>query len=87
MENTNLQSSQLMNNPELLTRDEVAQLLHVSLSFIDHLNDLPSYKLGKKKLFNKAEVLEYLNKNRTTPLTYKISKTDKIFKSKEDADE
>ena len=58
MENTN-QSTQRMDNPELLTRDEVAQLLHVSLSFIDHLNDLPSYKLGKKKLFNKAEVLEY----------------------------
>ena len=87
MENTNFQSSELKENPELLTRDEVAQLLHVSLSFIDHLNDLPSYKLGKKKLFNKAEVLEYLNKNRTTPLSRKVSKTDKIFKSKEDADE
>lgn len=87
MENTNVLSSQLMENPELLTRDEVAQLLHVSLSFIDHLNDLPSYKLGKKKLFNKAEVLQYLNKNRTTPFTRKVSKTDKIYKSKEDADE
>ncbi len=71
MENTN-QSTQLIENPELLTRDEVAQLLHVSLSFIDHLNDLPSYKLGKKKLFNKAEVLEYLNRNRTTPLSRKV---------------
>lgn len=87
MENTNVQYSQLMENPELLNRDEVARLLHVSLSFIDHLNDLPSYKLGKKKLFNKAEVLEYLNRNRTTKLSHKMSKTDKIFKSKEDADE
>ena len=87
MENINVLSSQLMENPELLTRDEVAQLLHVSLSFIDHLNDLPSYKLGKKKLFNKTEVLQYLNKNRTPPLTQKVSKTDKIYKSKEDADE
>ena len=86
MENTN-QSTQLIENPELLTRDEVAQLLHVSLSFIDHLNDLPSYKLGKKKLFNKAEVLEYLNRNRIAPLSHNVSKTDKIFKSKEDADE
>ncbi len=76
MENTN-QSTQLIENPELLTRDEVAQLLHVSLSFIDHLNDLPSYKLGKKKLFNKAEVLEFLNRNRTTPLSHKVSKTEK----------
>ena len=87
MENTNLQSSQFMKNPELLTRDEVAQLLHVSVSFIDHLNDLPSYKLGKKKLFNKTDVLEYLNKNRTSSLSHKVSKTDKIYKSKEDADE
>ena len=87
MENTNLQSSQLMENPELLTRDEVAQLLHVSVSFIDHLKELPSYKIGKKKLFNKTDVLEYLNKNRTTSLSHKISKTEKIYKNKEEADE
>ena len=87
MEKTNLNLPQFSKEPELLTRDDVAKLLHVSLSFIDHLSDLPSYKLGKKKLFNKSEVLEYLSKNRTVPLSKNISKTEKIYKSKEVADE
>lgn len=87
MDNTNLNSPQFLENPELLTRDEVAQLLHVSLSFIDHLSELPSYKLGKKKLFNKKEVLEYLNMNRSIPINKTISKTEKTNKLKEVADE
>ena len=87
MENTNIESPQLLENPELLTRSEVAQLLHVSLSYIDHLPDLPSYKLGKKKLFNKREILEYLNKNRSVPIPKTISKTEKIRNAKEVADE
>ena len=87
MENTNIESPQLLENPELLTRSEVAQLLHVSLSYIDHLPDLPSYKLGKKKLFSKIEVLEYLNKNRSIPIHKVISKTDKIKNAQEVADE
>ncbi len=87
MEKTHLKSTQLNENPELLTRDEVAQLLHVSVSFVDHLKELPSYKLGKKKLFNKTDVLEYLNKNKTTSLSHTISKTEIIYKYEEDADE
>lgn len=83
MEKTNLNSPQFSADPELLTRDEVAQLLHVSLSFIDHLSELPSYKLGKKKLFNKSEVFEYLCKNRTIPSSKNVSKTEKIYKSQE----
>lgn len=83
MEKTNLNSPQFLADPELLTRDEVAQLLHVSLSFIDHLSELPSYKLGKKKLFNKSEVLEYLNKNRSVPFSRNVSKTEKIYESRE----
>lgn len=86
MERENLNSSQFLENPELLTRDEVAQLLHVSLSFIDH-SDLPSYKLGKKKLFDKKEVLDYLNMNRSKPVSKKVSKTEKISKTKEEANE
>lgn len=87
MENTNIESPQLLENPELLTRSEVAQLLHVSLSYIDHLPDLPSYKLGKKKLYNKKEVLEYLNMNRYIPVPKTVSKTEKIKNVKEVADE
>lgn len=87
MEKTNLSIPQFLENPELLTRDEVAQLLHVSLSYIDHLTELPSYKLGKKKLFNKLEVLEYLSKNRIVPLNNKVSKTEKILQIGEVADE
>lgn len=87
MNNTNLNSSQFLENPELLTRDEVAQLLHVSLSYIDHLTELPSYKLGKKKLFNKSEVLEFLSRNRSIPFSKTVSKTEKIKEVMEGADE
>lgn len=83
MEKTNLITPQFLADPELLTRDEVAQLLHVSLSFIDHLSELPSYKLGKKKLFIKSEVLEYLRKNRTISSSKNVSKTEKIYESRE----
>ncbi len=72
--------------PELLTRSEAAGLLHVSLSYIDHLSDLPCYRLGKKKLFSKAEILDYLSRNHVTPTARKVSKTDAI-KSKEAAND
>ena len=40
-----------------------------------------------EKLFNKREVLEYLNKNRSVPIHKAISKTDKIKNAQEVADE
>lgn len=87
MEKTNNQNPQFMENLELLSRPEVAQLLHVSISYIDHLSDLPSYKLGKKKLYNKQEVLEFLFTKRLIPVSKTISKTDQINNLKEVADE
>ena len=86
MDKTNLSSPQSWEMPELLTRSEVAQLLHVSLSYVDHLPDLPCYRLGKKKLFEKTEILIYLKENHVLPVAKTISKTDAI-NSKEDADE
>lgn len=86
MDNTNLKTPQFLENPELLTRSEVAQLLHVSLSYVDHLPDLPCYRLGKKKLFSKTEILDYLSSNHVQPVSRKVSKTDSIH-SKEDANE
>lgn len=79
MEKTNLTSPQSVAvDPELLTRSEVAQLLHVSLSYVDHLPDLPCFKLGKKKLFSKSEILNYLHRNHVQSSTRKVSKTDAI---------
>lgn len=72
--------------PEYITRSDVAVLLHASLSYVDHLDDLPFYRLGKKKLFSKAEVLEYIKRNHVTPVSRSISKTDAIH-MKEEADE
>lgn len=87
MDKTNTQKPQFLENPELLTRSEVAHLLHVSISYIDHLPDLPSYKLGKRKLYDKREILEYLFTKRLIPVSKPISKTDKIYNSQEVADE
>ncbi len=79
-------STQSLAEPELLTRSEVAQLLHVSLSYVDHLPDLPCYRLGKKKLFSKEEILDYLRSNHVVPVSRTVSKTDTI-KEKEAANE
>lgn len=76
--------SQSPAGPELLTRSEAAGLLHVSLSYVDHLADLPCYRLGKKKLFSKQEILDYLQSNHVTPAVRKVSKTNAL-NSKEDA--
>lgn len=84
MKKTNVQSPQFLEIPELLTRAEVACLLHVSLSYVDHLHEIPCYKLGKKKLFSKSEILDYLKNNHFQPAARKISKTDAI-NSKEEA--
>lgn len=84
MEKTIIKSPQSCEEPELLSRSEVAILLHSSLSYVDHLNDLPCYRLGKKKLFSKAEVLEYLKRNHVNTVSRNISKTDAI-KVKEEA--
>ena len=86
MEKTNAKSPQSMLEPELLTRSEVAQLLHVSLSYVDHLPDLPCFRLGKKKLFDKAEILDFLHRYHVIPVSRKVSKTDAV-KFKEAADE
>ncbi len=78
MQNKKETIPQLPVEPELLTRSEAAGLLHVSLSYIDHLTDLPCYRLGKKKLFSKAEILDFLRSNHVTPGMRKVSKTDAI---------
>lgn len=86
MKETIIKAPQSCEEPELLSRSEVAILLHSSLSYVDHLDDLPCYKLGKKKLFSKSEVLEYINRNHVNPVSRNISKTDAI-RMKEEADE
>ena len=78
MEKTNFKTPQSMAGPELLTRSEVAQLLHVSLSYVDHLPDLPCFRLGKKKLFDKAEILDFLHRNHVVTVSRKVSKTDAV---------
>ena len=65
MQDANDQTPQLRENtnqnPELLTRDEVSRLLHVSISYVDsHMPDLPKLKLGRKVLFLKDDVLDWL---------------------------
>ncbi len=78
MEKTIVNSSQSWEEPQLLNRSEVANLLRVSISYVDHLVDLPSYKIGTKKLFSKTEVLDYL-RNHHVPSGHRIiSKTDAV---------
>lgn len=79
MEKTILNSPQFLDEPELLTRSEVALLLHVSISYVDHLYDLPFYKIGAKKLYSKKEVLTYLARNHLDTTTRKVSKTNSIY--------
>lgn len=78
--------TQSLDPPELMSRTEVAMYLHVSLSFVDHLIDLPFYKIGSKKLYAKNEVLAYLAKNHLDTNSRKVSKTDSIY-SRGGADE
>lgn len=78
MEKTNLNLSQSWEEPQLLNRSEVANLLRVSISYVDHLVDLPCYKLGTKKLFSKSEVLDYLKNNHVPSGHRVISKTDAV---------
>lgn len=86
MEPRNIGTLPFSEQPEYITRSDVAVLLHASLSYVDHLDDLPFYRLGKKKLFSKPEVLEYINRNHVNPVARRISKTDAIH-MKEEADE
>lgn len=79
MEKTIENSQQFLDEPELLTRSEVALLLHVSISYVDHLYDLPFYKIGSKKLYSKKEVLAYLSSNHLDIKPRKVSKTDSIY--------
>lgn len=44
---------------EVLTGDEVAELLRVSRRTVERLN-LPSVKLGSKRRYLRADVLNYL---------------------------
>lgn len=82
MEKTFEKSPQSWNETELLTRSEVALLLHSSLSYVDHLTDIPFYRIGRKKLFSRIEVMDYLKNNHINPTSKKISKTEAI-RSKE----
>lgn len=86
MEKTSQTSLQFQAEPELLSRSEVATLLHASLSWVDHQSDLPCYRLGKKKLFAKQEILGYLSRNHVTPGMRKVSKTEAL-KQKEAAND
>lgn len=49
------------NSVELLTRQEAAEFLHCSVSYIDNCaKDLPRVRYGRKVLFNKATLRNWL---------------------------
>ncbi len=48
-----------MSDNEVLTGDEVADLLRVSRRTVERLH-LPSVKIGTKRRYLRADVLEYL---------------------------
>ena len=59
----NLQTN---NHDTLLTREETAKMLSISLVTLwqyDKQNILPSYKIGTKKRYKKSEVLAALQKS------------------------
>jgi hypothetical protein len=64
IEIANLKNS-IGNNKEFLNRDEVAQLLHISLVSLNTYSKeglLQSYKIGGRILYKKEEVLSTLEK-------------------------
>ncbi len=46
---------------DLLTRKETCQMLRISQSFLDaHIKDLPKIKLGRRVLYGRKSVLDWL---------------------------
>lgn len=61
MENSTINTPQSRAAPELLTRDEVSRMLHCSISYVDsHIPDLPRIKMGRKVMFDKEDVINWI---------------------------
>ena len=57
------------NDLEMLTRQELANLLKINLRTVDKRalkNDLPVYKIGASTRFKKCDVVKYLEKSLLT---------------------
>ena len=56
-------------NDEMLTKDDLIKMLKVSSSMVGKLmkeTNLPRYHLGRRVLFRKSEVLEWMKRYRST---------------------
>jgi hypothetical protein len=48
---------------EVLSRKEAAQYLHICLTLLDRTTDIPRSKIGKRVLFQKAKLDEWLSEH------------------------
>lgn len=65
MEDSTITMPQSRAAPELLTRDEVSRMLHCSISYVDsHIPDLPRIKMGRKVMFDKEDVVNWITKHK-----------------------
>jgi excisionase family DNA binding protein len=63
---------------KLITIRELSEILHLSVPYIDVLirkEEIPSYKIGKKRLFHIEEILEWLREKRCPTRTEKEQET------------
>lgn len=55
---------------EMLTKEELTKMLKVSTSMVNKMlreTDFPRYHLGRRVLFRKSEVFEWLKENCSVP--------------------
>ena len=55
---------------EMLTKEELTKMLKVSTSMVNKMlreTDFPRYDLGRRVLFRKSEVFEWLKENCSVP--------------------
>jgi excisionase family DNA binding protein len=59
-------------DPEFLTINEASRFLKISVSTFNRLfrkENIPTYKIGGRRLFEKNELVEWVKKHKSHPMT------------------
>ncbi|MDV3980942.1 DNA-binding protein [Elizabethkingia anophelis] len=67
LQNYNANSTPVKEEPEYLTRREVAELLGITLPTLHNWTKkgiITAYRIGTRLRYNKVEIIEVLNKNK-----------------------
>lgn len=62
-------NNQILEDEKLLTKQEIANFLNVSVKMIDkkvHLNEIPYYKIGRLVRFSKTKILAWAEESNSS---------------------